>query len=214
MKKVFHSLFIAIAMLCGACSAWADEQPPQQNQEKETVEQRQQRRKELFELAIAAQDFDKALTVLDEMIDDKEVGDEEKLMAGYAKFVILVREKKDGAKACAVAKKLAEVKKDDAEVLNELAWTILDTPDLKNRDLDVALEIAKQAAEVSKYENGAILDTLARAYYEKGDLDKAIEYQTKAVEKSQNDEELPDDIKEQVKATLEKYQAEKAKQKS
>ena len=54
------------------------------------------------------------------------------------------------------------------------------------------------------------MDTLARAYFEKGDLDKAIEFQTKAVEKCQNNDTISDEIKEQVKETLEKYQNKKA----
>ena len=74
----------------------------------------------------------------------------------------------------------------------------------------MALALAKQAAELSKEEDGAILDTLARAYFEKGNLDKAIENQAKAVEKSENNQELPDDMKAQVKETLEKYKAKKS----
>ena len=49
------------------------------------------------------------------------------------------------------------------------------------------------------HDDGAILDTLARAYFEKGDVAKAIELQTKAVEKS--DERL----KEELQATLDRY---------
>ena len=118
----------------------------------ESVEERQQKRKEAFEAAVSGQDFDKVLAALEEMIGDKEVSDEDKLAANFAQFRILTKEKHDGAKACPLAKKLSEAKKDDPEVLNELAWTILDTADLKNRDLDLALTIAKQAAEVSKYD--------------------------------------------------------------
>ena len=70
------------------------------------------------------------------------------------------------------------------KTLNDLAWTMLDTPGLQNRDLDLALDLAKKAAQISKNEDCQILDTLARAYFEKGNLDKAIEVQTLAVEKS------------------------------
>ena len=60
---------------------------------------------------------------------------------------------------------------------------------------------------MSKGEEGAILDTLARVYADKGDIDKAIEFQTKAVAKA------PDDLKDQLTEVLEKYKAKKAEKK-
>jgi ATP/maltotriose-dependent transcriptional regulator MalT len=67
---------------------------------------------------------------------------------------------------------------------------------------------------VTKGESGEILDTLARAHFEKGDLDKAVEFQTKAAEKIKDDAETTDDIKAQVKATLEKYKAKQEEKKN
>jgi len=209
MRKTIASILMVLAVLASAGLARAEEPKPDPSK-KASVEDRQKQRKEAFVAAMSNKDFDKALSILDEMINDKEVSDDDRLKAGCAQFGILVAEKKDGAKASALAKKLSQTKKDDSMLLNELAWTILDTPDLKNRDLDVALAIAKQAAEVSKYVDGPILDTLARAYFEKGNLDKAIEFQTKAVEKCQNNDTISDEIKAQVKETLEKYQNKKA----
>ncbi len=43
------------------------------------------------------------------------------------------------------------------------------------------------------------MDTLARAYFVKGDLDKAVEVQTKAVDIAD------DDMKEQLKSSLEEF---------
>jgi tetratricopeptide (TPR) repeat protein len=217
MRKAILSVWAVLAILGFASLAWADDEPKADPADKQTVEERQQQRKEALEAAMVDKEFDKAISLLDEMINDKDVADDEKFMAEFTEFVIQAKMKNDGAKACPLAKKLAETKKDDAQILNELAWTILDTPDLKDRDLDVAMDIAKRAAEVSKEESSAILDTLARAYIEKGDVDKAIEYQTKAVEKSANDEELNNEegeaIKTQIKETLEKYKAKKAEAK-
>ena len=215
MRKAILCVWAVLAILAYAGLAWADDPvvEPSEKQDKQTVEERQQQRKEALEAAMTGKDFDKAISLLDEMIADKEVSDDEKFMAEFTEFVIQAKEKNDGAKACPLAKKLAETKKDDPQILNELSWTILDTKDLKDRDLDVALEIAQRAAEVSKYENSAILDTLARAHFEKGDVDKAIEFQTKAVEKGANDEEITDEIRTQIKETLEKYKAKKAETK-
>lgn len=212
MRKTYWSI-LALAVLAFVGSARAEDPQPDPADNQPGVEDRQEQRKADFRTAIEAKDYDKALAVLEEMVADKEVSDEEKFMAEYFRFRLLTAEKRDGAKACPIAKKLSELRKDDADFLNDLAWTILDAPELKDRDLDVALAIAKQAAEVSKHENAAILDTLARAYFEKGDLDKAVEVQTQAVALSEKDDQLPEEVKSQVKETLEKYKAEKAKPK-
>jgi hypothetical protein len=181
---------------------------------KETVEDRMHRRKMAIGEAAQNQDTDKLLAVFEEILNDKEVDEDMRLEAGRTAFAGYVQEKHDGKKAGAVAKKLAEMKKDDSELLNELSWTILDFEGLENRDLDAAMSIAKMAAEASKYENSAILDTLARAYYEKGDLDKAVEYQTKAVEKGEKDEAIQDSTKDEMKQTLDKYKTKQAEKKA
>lgn len=66
--------------------------------------------------------------------------------------------------------------------LNEIAWTIVD-PDGKigKRDLDLALKAAEKAVEFTRSRDAAILDTLARVWFRKGDPQKAIELQTQAV---------------------------------
>lgn len=78
-----------------------------------------------------------------------------------------------------MAKAVAEK---NANGLNELAWGLVDPEGgVKNPDLDLAYEAAKKAVELSSEKDAAILDTLARVYFVKGDLPKAIEWQTKAV---------------------------------
>jgi hypothetical protein len=209
MRKEISSILAVLTILAVAGVAWAEE-PKADPAKKASVEERQKQRKKAVGAAVLAKDFDKALALLDEMTGDKEISDNDRFEAGCAQFLILATGKKDGAKACPLAKKLSEQKKNDASVLNELAWIILDTAGLKNRDLDVAMTIAQQAAEASKHEDPAILDTLARAHFEKGELNKAIEFQTKAVEKSASSDKVPDDIKAQIRETLEKYQNKKA----
>jgi tetratricopeptide (TPR) repeat protein len=213
MRKEIASILAVLTVLALAGVVRAEE-PKAKPAKKTSVEERQRQRKEAVGAAISNKDFDKALKILDEMVHDKEAAEKDRFEANCAQFIIWAEKKKDGAKACAAAKRLSEAKKDDAKLLNELAWTILDTADLKNRDLDVAMAIAKRAAEASKYGDAAILDTLARAHFEKGDLDKAIEFQTKAVEKSEKNGELPDEIKTQIRETLEKYQNKKAEKMS
>jgi tetratricopeptide (TPR) repeat protein len=192
----------------------AKKKEPKEAPKKDTVEKRTVRRKAAIEDALDKEDWDKLLAVLDEIIDDKEIAEDDQVGAMFDKFTVLVHKKLDGAKASAIAKTLAEKLKDDPESLNELAWTLLDTEGLEKADLDVAFSIAQRANEAVKGESSEILDTLARAHYEKGDLDKAVELQTKAVEKLDAVPYLTEDSRAQVKAALEKYKAKLAEKKN
>lgn len=91
----------------------------------------------------------------------------------------------------------------NARVLNQIAWTIADNPKIKERDLDLAMEAAERAVELTSEKDASILDTLARVYYEKGDIRKALKWQAKAA-KNAADDRMGDGIRE----TLEKYRRE------
>lgn len=89
----------------------------------------------------------------------------------------------DSALGTAAAKDLAAKEaKGNTMILNELAWTILDNKRITNPDYAAALEIAKQASEAAGNNDPMILDTLAVGYFKTGNVEKAIEIQTKAVE--------------------------------
>jgi tetratricopeptide (TPR) repeat protein len=87
--------------------------------------------------------------------------------------------------ASKIGRKLAEhaIEQKNAIKLNEIAWGIVD-PEAKieKKDLDLAYFAASKAAELSQNKDGAILDTLARVYFCKGDVAKAIEIEEKAIE--------------------------------
>jgi len=71
----------------------------------------------------------------------------------------------------------------DTMKLNEIAWMLVDPESqIEKPDLALALKAAEKANEFSKSEDPAILDTLARVYWVKGDKAKAAEMQAKAVE--------------------------------
>lgn len=96
----------------------------------------------------------------------------------------------------------------DANTLNAIAWAIVDPEgEAKKKDLDLALKAATQADELAKHENSAIIDTLARVYFLKGDLDKAIDLQTKALAHAEGAE------KEDLQSTLDEYKEAQAKKK-
>lgn len=130
---------------------------------------------------------------------------------GPQKFRLLLLAGKS-EEASAVGAKLIEkaVKYNDVQQLNEVGWLIVDPKtQIEKRDLVLAMDAATKAVELTKGEDGAILDTLARVYYCKGDLAKAIEIQTKAVEKAGNNPDMLGDLQ----GTLDQYKSEAASKK-
>jgi len=122
--------------------------------------------------------------------------------AAYNKYMMLA---KIGPKETASAYGQQIVKgplKDNAMGLNLLAWGLVD-PALKltreQRDVELALTAAARADELTEHADASIIDTLARAYYWKGDLTKAIELQEKAVAAAGSDD------KASLQATLDEY---------
>jgi len=128
---------------------------------------------------------------------------------GPAKFHLLLQN--DEAAAYPYASKLAEGPfKDNAAVLNDLAWSIVDDKaKLKAPKLDLALKIAQRAAAVSKSEDGMILDTLAFAYYRNGNVNKAIETQEMAVKLVDKMDGVPAEVKKEIADRLEMFKKKK-----
>ncbi len=92
---------------------------------------------------------------------------------------------------------------DDSGILNNLAWVLATSPEDNLRDAKRALELATKAADVTEYKQAHILSTLAAAYAENGDFDKAVEWSKKAVEIS------VESLKEPLKKELACYEAHK-----
>ncbi len=95
--------------------------------------------------------------------------------------------------------------KDNAErsgILNNLSWTLSTSLIADVRDGKRALEHGLEACELTEYKKPHILSTLAAAYAELGQFDKAIEWAEKAVVLGQESEEPQ---LEQLKAELESY---------
>lgn len=68
----------------------------------------------------------------------------------------------------------------DAELLNNVAWTILTDDDVVARDLPLATRLAKKALEATDHQAPHILDTYARALFDAGNIADAIDIQQKA----------------------------------
>jgi len=92
----------------------------------------------------------------------------------------------------------------DAEVLNASAMAVFDaakeSEEFPPAILDAAVRAAEKAVQSAGANSGASIDTLARLIYLQGDLDKAIELQTKSVEMLGGQVPEADEFLEQLKA--------------
>lgn len=163
--------------------------------------------------AARAEKWDEVVAGMDEMA---KVDPDNKASYLLNKFNILAGKKNDYAAAYGMKDAMLAEKTiaENSQMLNQIAWGVVDpNGDVpkKDRNLDFAMAFAVKANEVTKGENAAILDTLARVYWEKGERAKAIEFQEKAVKATEKDTEATDDMKSEIKATLEEYKKENAK---
>jgi thiol-disulfide isomerase/thioredoxin len=178
----------------------------------EALRQKEERARERKLRAIAeklqkAQENDdhKAIVaIIDAAIRDD--GKMEPLLAGL-KFEALVSQN-DIEKAALYGHRLVtELYKDNSARLNEFAWELVDPDRDKKADpklVKVAVDAAKKAVELTKTKDGAILDTLACAYFLDGDVAKAVETQEKAIRLRPDDDDMKAHLEKFKKALKEK----------
>ena len=94
---------------------------------------------------------------------------------------------------------LIEASKDDAMMLNQLAWLMATGSPEPGIDLNLAHSAAQRATELTEEKDASIIDTLARITFLQGKVADAAALQKKAVELSPEDE--------QIKASLDEYEA-------
>ncbi|MEM7230190.1 MAG: redoxin domain-containing protein, partial [Planctomycetota bacterium] len=155
---------------------------------------------EKISAAYQAGDYETVITYLDQMLDSPE--NKGNVNLEMSKFTIMLTKMEDIDGAYAFAGDMVDRHFEDSMALNAISWFIVDEADLPHRDLDLAMKAAKQASTLTDHKDGAILDTLARCYYEQGNLKKAVEWQRKAVENA-NPQMAAD-----LKKVLEKYEKE------
>ena len=135
-----------------------------------------------FSTNMREKNWDDAEMALGEI--EKLTPEDERYGLGLTRFR-LGMSKKDYAGAYKLARQMSDARSDDAMLQNELAWAIATTKGVEDRDLDLAEKIAMRANTAAKGENPEILDTVARVLFMKGEKEKAIEFQEKAVARTE-----------------------------
>jgi tetratricopeptide (TPR) repeat protein len=105
---------------------------------------------------------------------------------------------------------LGEEHKDTISSLNGLAWFWATCPNAEVRDGEKAVEYATKACELTTWENGGYVDTLAAAYAEVGDFTEAVKWQKNAIELFSD--EVSEDIRNGLESRLRLYEAGKSYQ--
>ncbi len=169
--------------------------------EKELADRALLREKRIaLQAAITKKDWEGAITAIDELTAMSDTN----LRLNSQKFQILTRELKDYDRANILAPEVFEQLWDNANALNNLAWFMVDEAGLENFDAALVLKAAKRANELTEQRNAAYLDTLARVYYENGDVRSALKWQRMAADQLNGNERYA----EGVRRYLKKYQQE------
>jgi Flp pilus assembly protein TadD len=116
----------------------------------------------------------------------------------YVNLAIALEKKGDLSGAVASYKDYVRLVPNNPTGLNNLAWLYAAGPDWL-RDGKRAVDLATRACELTGWKNAGDIDTLAAAYAEVGEFEKAVAYQERALALSNSDE--------QVRAELSKHKS-------
>ena len=132
-----------------------------------------------IERALQKKDWRKAQSSLAELekLLPKGAGED---LDGQRFRILLAKQDYDGA--AKMAEHLSSGLPDNAMVLNQIAWEIALSEGNEERELELAEKIAREASKATNGKNAEILDTLARLLFLRGQKEKAIEFQQKAVQ--------------------------------
>ncbi len=131
--------------------------------------------------AIQSNDAKKAIGLIEAAITDLPAIE---TTFGVEKFQALREKLGDDENALEYGNRLVrEILRDNAAALNTLAWSIVDpkAPKPASRFISLALTAARQADELTQRGDPAIADTLAKAYFDTGDIASAIRTQERAI---------------------------------
>ncbi len=113
--------------------------------------------------------------------------------------------KGDYGKAIADYSQTPRIKPNDSNAYNNLAWLQATCPDARYRDGSKAVENANTARQSDGGQHWYFLGTLAAAYAESGDFQKAVEWQAKAIDLAATDKSATEKDKAEANSRLELY---------
>lgn len=192
----------------------ADDLTPEQAAELSRRYQDRQQRIEAAEVryrsAVTSREHREAADAVAELID---LAEPDALPGFYSlRLQILLTRVNDERAAYAFARDaLTGPHKDNPYVLYAIAVTILDAQGVGRRDFALAQRIAEAADKLTGGTNPMILDLLARTHFERGDPDRAVEIDSRALDLArQAADAAPDDPKPRqvlntIQANLERF---------
>jgi protein O-mannosyl-transferase len=115
-------------------------------------------------------------------------------------LAIALDEKGQSAEAIKHYEKALEISPQSVSALNNLAWLLATGSNASLRNGATAIQLAKQADQLSGGTNALVLRTLAAAYAEAGQFGKAIESAQTAMQlgRSQGDDSLATELQQQI----------------
>lgn len=163
----------------------AGELTPEKSVEITRWYQQRQQRLEAAEAKLrtssARRDYVTACEAVSELIEIAEPQERSALYALRMQYLLTHLGDEKGAKKMGTDA-LEGPHKGDPHVLNAVAWTMMDAVGIAKRDYALAQRLAEEADRLTEHKYGPIVGTLARALFEQGKLDEAIEKQTRAIE--------------------------------
>lgn len=128
-----------------------------------------------------AEEYSKKLKDLDPSVNVQDLRDEVGMQKAAGAYFQAISGENTSADLTKLGEELAPKLKGHPEVGNNIAWAILTDDRVKRRDSEFALKVAKQAVEDSKWKAPHIIDTYARALFDNGKKEDAIETAEKAL---------------------------------
>jgi protein O-mannosyl-transferase len=101
-------------------------------------------------------------------------------VAPHVQLAQIYSRQHETARAVSEYRAVLQLNPDVTEALNNLAWILATSPDAQIRNGAEAVKLAERACELTSWQQTHLIGTLAAAYAEAGDFDKAVQTAQKA----------------------------------